>query len=323
MTPATPPLCMRAPTAFVRTATAANKLRYQYADRHLVFSERSQDCFRITGGLCFLVSQPAKGRHYTRVQLGKDASGERVYIDAHRLVCILTQGPPAATGAVAKHTGCTDKSCINRWHLQWGTQKSNVAEARGDRSATRARLTSAPLPLVLWGVEPRRRRVVLRPFQAHWCGARRLRRPVLRCGSFSGALGHVGHCSSRPDAPQTLAEGHILDPGSSRQHVKGHPLSTSRSTVAGRLRGASRAGVTRRRLDFGPRDSQDTKWSRDVPADQDASGEGPPRRRLRPLPPRGKHLLVSCRPHPPVPGPCAIYFACMTLSRWGRLLRRF
>ena len=115
-------------------STAASAVEYEAADKHQVFAYKGQGCFELVAGPCIMPRKPAeRGGAYTSLVLGTykraGASKEvRVTMDAHRLVCCLTQGPKPA-GAVAQHR-CHNKRCINSEHLDWGSQSENVVDGR-------------------------------------------------------------------------------------------------------------------------------------------------------------------------------------------------
>lgn len=156
-------------------STAANKGHFTAADKHLVFahSKYMHRCVWIQWpSVCISVRLSAfKAGAYSSVMLGtragEDAGDKRIVMDVHRLMCLLTKGPPPFAGAVAKHARvCTDKACINPGHLEWGTQSANTKESSGARVASRTAAAGAVAPLVLCGIVDGRCRVIFRSFGA-------------------------------------------------------------------------------------------------------------------------------------------------------------
>lgn len=92
----------------------------------------------------------ARSGEYTSVTLGSTkAPGGRsrrtfVTIDAHRLVCWLTRGPPDNEQASFAIHSCHHKDCVKSAHLKWDTQQENLRQASELRSASRSRSLGAP-----------------------------------------------------------------------------------------------------------------------------------------------------------------------------------
>jgi len=122
--------------------SAPNVLSVAYADRHEVFTANAcptpfDVCITLTPGVHI---HPRKdGSGYFRVVLGKQKVGKsrkrpkwhEVDIDAHRLVCWLTQEDPPADPkhAYAIHFHCHNKACVKAEHLRWDTQSTNIQQA--------------------------------------------------------------------------------------------------------------------------------------------------------------------------------------------------
>jgi hypothetical protein len=68
----------------------------------------------------------SKKKFYTNIHLGKSAPNTPLRIRAHSLMCWLRWGPPTREDERhACHT-CEDPTCINPWHLKWGSLEANV-----------------------------------------------------------------------------------------------------------------------------------------------------------------------------------------------------
>ena len=123
-------------------STAEGKARFKGRE-HMTFAHRqhAQNCILLTdpGSECISVRVGKYSVITVGTRAGEDAGDKRILMDAHRLVCCLTSGPPPEPGAVAKHAKqCRSKACINPAHLSWGTQKANVKEGAGARAAAAA-----------------------------------------------------------------------------------------------------------------------------------------------------------------------------------------
>lgn len=66
---------------------------------------------------------------YARMKSGYGrVTFDGVQHNAHRLVCIISNGEPPSSGHEASHTcGNGDKGCVNPGHLVWETPKENTA----------------------------------------------------------------------------------------------------------------------------------------------------------------------------------------------------
>ena len=164
-------------------STAEGKAAFEGRE-HLTFAHRqhAQNCILLTdpGSECISVRVGRYSVITLGTRAGEDAGDKRILMDAHRLVCCLTSGPPPEPGAVARHAKhCRAKGCINPAHLSWGTQKANVKEDAGARATAADLQAGAVGLLVLWGLAPGRCRAIFRAFATRWCGSRRLWHAVL------------------------------------------------------------------------------------------------------------------------------------------------
>lgn len=83
---------------------------------------------------CWLWMGETDRNGYGRWDRGRDASGKRIRLVAHRVAYTLNNGPPPADKPFILHT-CDFPRCCNPDHLYAGTQKDNVRDtiARGRR----------------------------------------------------------------------------------------------------------------------------------------------------------------------------------------------
>ena len=119
------------------------------ADWHRVFTEdahNSEDegdpvneCIRLRAGQG--ISTRSGG--YPSVTIGSvgisKSRRESVKLDAHRLVCWLTRGPPETEQASFAIHSCHHKDCVKSAHLSWDTQQENLRQTSERRSASRSR----------------------------------------------------------------------------------------------------------------------------------------------------------------------------------------
>jgi hypothetical protein len=116
----------------------------------------------------------SKKKFYTYIHLGKSGPNVPCRIRAHSLMCWLRWGPPTQEDECQACHTCEDATCINPWHLQWGTFEENVDHWREKvfriRNNKKRALRRAREKLgELWGE-------VMRWRWQHWGVIRRYRR---------------------------------------------------------------------------------------------------------------------------------------------------
>ena len=167
-------------------STAEGKAQFEGRE-HLTFAHRqhAQICILLTdpGSECISVRVGRYSVITLGTRAGEDAGDKRILMDAHRLVCCLTSGPPPEPGAVARHAKhCRAKGCINPAHLSWGHAEGEREGGRrcaSDRRGPPSRCGRACWccgALRLGGVGPYSEHL-----QHDGAGARRLWHAVQRC----------------------------------------------------------------------------------------------------------------------------------------------
>jgi hypothetical protein len=112
-----------------------------------------------------------KTRHGYALGRPKGQKGSRL---VHHIACEMRHGPPPSTKHYAIHScGKGHEGCVNPWHLRWGTQVENMADAllhghrlRGEQcSQTRLRETDVREIRALRGLMTQR--AIARKFGIH------------------------------------------------------------------------------------------------------------------------------------------------------------
>ena len=82
-------------------------------------------------------SRPATSYvHYHRyggITLGISKDNNLIRMGVHRFVCFAFKGPPLHQSHVCMHL-CGDSTCLNPYHLAWGSQQQNITHSNQPRS---------------------------------------------------------------------------------------------------------------------------------------------------------------------------------------------